>query len=163
MMRSVLRRWPGIGIVLTGLAWGLGTWSVRADDIAALQISPSAALVWIMLGALAQTIATWVGFSAVLWAMARAFGTPSSLARLLTLSSASAAPLWLAAPAVAVWLHGPQSFAAIAAVTVCAAVTTFLVLFVKVLAEDTGWPHRQAGMVLGAATVFLASFAFLST
>ena len=154
-----------IGMPLVGLAWSFGAWLGAGDHLAGLEIGPGEALAVISIGGIAQTLALWLGSSGVLWAMARLAGLALPLPRLLSLVSAAAPPLWLAAPAGALWLAGATAPASIVILGALSALglTGFLALLALRLSAASGRPLWRAAGALAGTGIFLASFLTLAT
>ncbi|WP_206018380.1 hypothetical protein [Roseovarius nitratireducens] len=162
-MTATESRWQVVlGMPVAGLLWSLATLIARGPEVVALGIPMTEALVYISLGGMAQTLLLWVGFTFVLWAMARAFGGRVAILRLLALVSGSAPVLWAGAPATAYWIYGTAGQTAIAATLCLTALAFFLRGLAKALAIDLGWPASRAAAAVATATIFLASFTFLA-
>lgn len=151
-----------LGIPFTGIGWSLGVFLARMPEIEALDVGPGRALFLIGLGGLSQTLALWVGFSAVSWAMVRVFGGRTSLLSMLVLISTSAMPLWIAAPAAAFWLDSAAPAKPAAFAIAIAGGAGFLALASRTLALRIGWHPLRAGAALAATVVFLASVVSLA-
>jgi hypothetical protein len=156
-----------LGVPLTGLAWSLGSWLAAIDQIAALRVGLVQSLIYVAIGGIAQTLAFWLGFSAVLWAMFRiTTGGRLPLTQILALVSSAAPPLWIAAPAAAIvvgadTLNGPL----LVAITAVAVLGTggFIVLLVRQLAVAAEKTRARAALAVAATFVFLASLVTLVT
>lgn len=153
-----------VGIPLAGLAWSFGVWLGAGDRLAGLEIGPAQALALVSMGGLAQALALWFGFSAVLWAMTRIAGLPLPLPQLLSLVSGAAPPLWLAAPAGALWLSGAATPAGLVFLGGLSGLglSVFAALLMLHLAAASGRPHWRAAAALAGTGIFLASFVTLA-
>lgn len=162
-MLSSEGRWQiALGMPVAGLLWSLATLLARSEQVDALGIPKTEAFFYISLGGMAQTLLLWVGFTGVLWAMTRAFGGQIPLLRLMSLVSAASIPLWIGAPATAFWINGPASQSAIAATLAIMSMALFLHTLARGVVTGLNWPLVRALNAVLAASVFLASFAFLA-
>ena len=152
-----------LGILLTGLGWSLGIWLANASIIAASGVGNLASFALVAVGGLSQILALWVGFSAVCWAMVRAFGGKISLACALNISARAAFPLCFGAAATALWLYQEGGLTVMAPVLICLSGMAFTALASRALAAETGWHLTRSLLVLAATIVFLASVVSLAT
>lgn len=162
-MSSPVGRWHAspLGMPVAGLLWSLATLLAQSEQVDALGITKAEAFFYITLGGMAQTLLLWVGFTFVLWAMTRAFGGRIELVRLLLIVSGASLALWAGAPAAVFWIGGgawATAFAAVCLITLA----FFLHAITKALSIELSWPMVRATGAVTAASVFLASFAFLA-
>lgn len=157
---STARAWAGIP--LTGLTWSVGVWYARREELSDLAVDSTTALLLISLGGIAQTIAVSTAVAAVLWAMVRAWGARIDFARLLGSLSAACLPLWVAAPALAIWLYGQPTARWPALLLTVVGVCGCLHRLGGALVALTHWSWSRAGSVLLASAVFVASVATLT-
>ena len=156
-----------LGVPVTGLAWSLGSWLAAIDQIAALRVGLVQSMIYVAIGGIAQTLALWLGFSAVLWAMFRiTTGGRLPLTHMLSLVSSAAPPLWIAAPAAAIvvgsdTLNGPLWVAITAAAVLGTA--GFILLLVQQLAAASEKSRGRAALAVTATFGFLASLVTLVT
>ncbi|WP_162497347.1 hypothetical protein [Roseovarius dicentrarchi] len=152
-----------MGMPIAGLLWSLATLYAKSDLVASLDVPPMQAFLAISVGGLALTFSLWVGFAAVGWAMVRAFGGRIRVLVLTTLISSAALPLWVGAPAAALWLNGAGQNALLWAVIALLSVALFLQTLASLLAAELSWPLTRAMTCVGAVAIFLGCFAYLST
>ncbi|MEY8801914.1 hypothetical protein AB9K35_16505 [Leisingera sp. XS_AS12] len=151
-----------LGMPVAGLLWSLATLAAHPQDLSGAGISQPEALLLVSLGGLAQTLALWLGFAAVLWAMIRGTGRRLSLIGLVSAVSGAALPLWIAAPAAALWAGaGSENATALAAAALAGAVMFHFSLG-RSLSEDLHWSAHHATAVATAASLFLTSVAYLA-
>ncbi len=156
-------RWQAVlGLPTAGLLWSFATFLAHSEQVEALGVAKSEALFYVALGGMAQTLLLWLGFTVVIWAMTRAFGGRVPLLRLMTLVSASSLALWVGAPAAAFWTNGAPGHTAIAATISLISMALFLHALTRGLSADLHWSFLRAAGAVSAASVFLASFAFLA-
>jgi len=150
---------PIIGIPVVGLLWSFTVTWLNIEQLATAGLGPTQAFVYIALGGLIQTIAFWAGFSAVLWAMVRAFSGHISFIENFALTSSASWPFWVGAPAVAIWLSSGNPIAAIIAILGLGA---FLYSTSSLLSLRLDWPIPRSIAVTISTAVFLFSFAYLT-
>lgn len=165
VIEQAINRYRGLaalGIPLAGLTWSIGTWFVHQQEIMATGLGITESLFLVALGGLSQMLALWVGFSAVAWAMVRAFGGRIGLFNTLVLTSSSAVPLWLGAPVAVIALQADQgeNLLAIFIAILCGVMFVFLASLK--LASALSWSVTRAVLALFATVVFLASFVSLT-
>lgn len=150
---------------IVGLLWGLTVFQVNRAEISAeldsVQLSSLQALLFVVVGGLAQTLAFWLGFTGVCWAMIRAFGARIPLLRLSTMISAASLPLWVGAPAAAYW-HYTSSQETLFALLSIISFGLFLYLVAKLISSELHWSILRALGATLATVVFLVSFITLS-
>lgn len=151
-----------LGMPVAGLLWSFATLHARADLVSSAGLSPEHAVLLISLGGLTQTLALWVGFTTVLWAMIRGLGGHLPLLRMATLVSNAALPFWIGAPMAAYWLHGFLPGNMLPAGVLLASLVLFTQGLARLMSMDLGWSLTRSTFALAAALVFLASFTFLS-
>lgn len=151
-----------IGMPMAGLLWSLATLYAKADIVSSLDVGMTEAFLIVTFGGLALMLAIWVGFAAVAWAMLRALGGTIPLLGLVKMMSNAALPLWLGAPAAALWLDGGFQGSAALAVTALASVAIFTQMLAARIAADLSWSMPRAGAALGLTLIFLTSFVYLS-
>lgn len=160
---SIGGRWPTLlGMPIAGLLWSLATLFSKREQVSALGISQAEAFFIVSLGGMAQTIAMWMGFTIIVWAMIRAFGARASLAQLAALVSAASLPFWLGAPAAAYSLKGGSSTATTAALVALVSLAVFLHRLTRGLEAEMSWTVVRASGVVAASVVFITSFIYLA-
>ncbi|MEQ8899747.1 MAG: hypothetical protein RID11_02445 [Roseovarius sp.] len=160
---SIGGRWPTLlGMPIAGLLWSLATLLGNHEQVAALGVSQTEALVFVSLGGTAQTAAIWVGFSIIVWAMIRAFGARASMARVSALVSAEALPFWFGAPALAYSLNCGLPGAKIATLAATVSLALFLYGLTRGLVTEMSWTVIRASGAVAASFIFIASFAYLA-
>jgi len=150
---------PIIGILVVGLLWSFTVMWLNAEELVSAGLKPTRALVYVTLGGLVQTIAFWAGFSAVLWAMVRAFSGHISFIDNLALTSSASWPFWVGAPATAIWLSSGNAVAAIIAILGLGA---FLYSTSSLLSLKLDWTIPRSMATTVSAAVFLVSFVYLT-
>ncbi|MDC0434049.1 hypothetical protein OAM69_00210 [bacterium] len=153
---------PVIGIPIAGLIWSVAAIVINAKQVVDLDLELTSVLLLVMVGGMAQTVAVWVGFSAIVWAMVRGFGKRLALLRVLRLTSGASWPLWWGAPAIAFWLSGAESQTPLIAVIGLSGLSGFFVLTAQALAKETEWSTLLSMSAVGASVVFISSFVYLN-
>jgi uncharacterized protein (DUF486 family) len=151
------------GMPVAGLLWSLATLYAEADLIGSLGVPKAEASLIVVSGGMALTFAIWIGFAAVTWAMIRALGGVVPLLALIMMSSGAALPLWIAAPAAAVWHHGTSADSLPMAMIALIGLALFAWLMTTAIAATLCWSVLRAAVTLGGVTLFLASFVYLSS
>ena len=152
-----------MGLPVAGLLWSVVTLLINAEQVATLGLDMSSAVFLVLAGGMAQTVAVWVGFSAILWSMVRGFGGSVALLSILRLISAACWPLWVGAPAIAFWFSGAEYQTLMTALICSAGLLGFFTLIGQGLAIETRWSTGKAMLAVGAAVVFISSFVYLTT
>ena len=154
---------PSLGIPVAGLLWSVATLLINVEQVANLGLNTSSAVLLVLAGGMAQTVAVWVGFSAILWSMVRGFGGRVTLLSILRLISAACWPLWVAAPAIAFWFSGTEYQTLLIALMCSAGLLGFFTITGQGLAKETRWSTGKAILAVGSAVVFISSFVYLTT
>ncbi|NRG19630.1 hypothetical protein HPQ64_18215 [Rhizobiales bacterium] len=147
-----------LGMPIAGLMWSAGTFLGRSGEIGGLDIPVAYAFAVVAVGGLSQTLAIWFGLSAVTWAMTRLFGAKAGFFQLLAVYSASAAPLWVAAPSAALYVSDEIALLGPILVVGCTGTALFFWKLSENLAAACGWTRLRASSALACTGVFLASF-----
>lgn len=153
---------PMVSIPIVGLLWSLAVVWLNAEELAIAGLQPIEAFMYVALGGLAQTIAFWAGFSAVVWAMVRAFSGRIAFTQLFSLVSSASWPFWVGAPAAAYWLHSDTPLAALAGLIFALSLCAFLYNTSQLLAHNLNWFVWRSLAATSSAAVFLSCFAFLT-
>ncbi|ASJ74779.1 hypothetical protein IMCC3135_23550 [Granulosicoccus antarcticus IMCC3135] len=151
-----------IGIPVTGLLWSLAVVWLNTEQLATAGVLPTQAFMVVALGGLTQTIALWAGFSAVLWAMVRAFGAHLPFTELFTLICSASLPLWVGAPALAYCLYSGKSLVSVAGLISMLSLCAFLYTAARLLAPRLSWSILRSVGAVSSAAIFLFSFTFLN-
>ncbi len=149
-----------LGAPVLGVAWSLGVWWAATSTFGPSELWSVRAIMLVGLGGLAQTLALWAGFGAVVWAMSRLMGLRLGLVQVLASVSAAAVPLWFAAPAFALW-SGAGGSSLAGGLTILGA-GLFAIELTRRLANASGQGFTRAGWATATALIFIASFLSLA-
>jgi len=142
---------------IAGLLWSLASFHIHYAEISALNVEPVEAFLIVALGGIAQTLALWIGFTAVLWAMIRGFRGRLALGRLAGIVSACSLPLWIGAPALAYWMAS-ASKSVVFGVLCVGSSAMFLQFVSNSLALELSWTWKRAMIATLSTLGFLISF-----
>lgn len=149
-------------VPVTAVLWSTATWLVNAEQIAELEVPTQWAFLFVLAGGVAQTVAVFIGFSAIVWAMVRGFGGNAPLLHVLRLISHAFWPLWFGAPAFAFWSSESTPQSAFAVTVILMSLVGFFILAIQRLAKETAWPVGRAFAVISASIIFVSSFLYLT-
>ncbi len=151
-----------LGMPIAGLLWSLATLHVNSALVTSLDVHPMEAFFTIAVGGMALTLAIWVGFAAVCWAMIRGFGGRVPILSLTTLISRAAPPLWISAIAAVYWLNGMGGNGLFPAIAALVSIALFLQTLARILEVELVWSQTRAVASVGSVAVFLTCFVYLS-
>lgn len=156
------RPWsPFLGMPIAGLLWSLASFHIHYAEISALNVEPIEAFLIVALGGTAQTLALWIGFTAVLWAMIRGFGGRLALGQLASIVSACSLPLWIGAPVLAYWMASAWT-SAVFGILCVGFLAMFLQFISNSLALMLSWTWKRAMITTLSTFGFLISFISLT-
>jgi hypothetical protein len=151
-----------LGMPIAGLLWSLATLHAKSALVTSLDVHPIQAFFTIAVGGMALTLAMWVGFAAVCWAMIRGFGGRVPILALTTLISRAAPPLWISAVAAVSWLNGMVGNGLLPAIITLMGIALYLQTLARFLAVELAWSQTRAAASVGSVAVFLTCFVYLS-
>lgn len=150
---------PLLGAPVAGLLWSITIIGLNLDELSTSGLPLAAAFTTVILGGLVQTMALWLGVSAVIWAMVRALKASIPLARAILLTSSASLPLWIGGPAAALWVSGNSIAGALTVLCLCA----LLFDLQGRINSAIGWARWRGIVAVLSTTTFLASFTYLAT
>lgn len=160
---STQKLWmPFFGIPVGAVFWSAATVVINAAQVAELEMPAHLVFFFVLAGGLTQAAAVWIGFSAILWAMVRAFRGQVGLLLILREMSATSWPLWFGVPAMAFWLSGEQYQTFSIVLISLAGLLGFFVLMGRALAREIGWTNPRGFAVVATAVIFISSFIYLA-
>lgn len=158
--RPLPERLAGIGVLMLGVAWGLGVALANWDQVRATELPVGNALLMTTAGGMLTVAGLWFGVGAVAWAMGRLLGGKARFFRMLFAISAASPPLWIAAPLTALVLAGEGSEASLVLLVSLAAVAAlgFLVMSVTTIRSIEAFSWYRACGCVALTALFCVSY-----
>lgn len=159
LLRPLPERFAGVGVLVLGLAWGLGSALAGWDQVRAAEVPLAGALSAIVLGGTLTAAGVWLGAGAVAWAMGRLLGGRARFLKVLFTVSAAAPPLWFGAPCLAALtaLDLPTALVMLLGAVCAAAAVAFLFVFVSGLRAVEEFTLNRAWGCAALTVVFCTS------